>query len=48
MKIHCKSSTLLGMTGEIPIVLLSVWKFESYVPGLQGRMDSNYWRKVTV
>ena len=32
-KIHYKSATLLGMTGEMPIVLLSVWKLESYVRG---------------
>ena len=50
-KIHYKSATLLGITGEMPIILLSVWKFRIVCPRtpcLQGHMDSKYWRKVTV
>ena len=47
-KIHNKSATLLGMTVEMPIVLLSVWNLESCASRLEGRMDSNYWRNVTV
>ena len=40
-KIHYKSATLLGITGEMPIILLSVWKFRIVCPRtpcLQGCM----------